>query len=877
MIKRLAEWSFRCFCKPAYFDDIWGDLEELYHENLKYSRFYAERKILADVLLLFRLNLIKSIGENSIINTGMFKNYFKISIRNLLQHKFYTFINITGLAIGLAAFLLISLYTSFEKSYDRFFSQSAQMYRLTTDLVNNGVIGTRDAMSFHPSGKALKEELPEVLDYTTTYKFDEVVFRQRNGRVRFERSLIAADSNYFKLFDYQVLQGDPKTALNDPYAIVLTESKAKSYFGDTSPVGQTLELLSGFNRSFKVTGVIEDVPENTHYKFDMILSLKSLQSRLDRDAWNGFNYYTYLLMDENAQADKMTGKLQELSKKYLGEDNALVFNLQPMEDIHLYSNFTYEPEIHGNARAVEFLTIIAFFVLIIAWVNYVNLSTARAIDRAKEVGLRKVIGATKSQLIGQFLFESLLVNLIGALLAVLLAEIALPLFNQLASKTVALDIWDYPGFVPTVLVFFLLGSFLTGFYPALVLSGFEPVTVLKGKFRNSKKGTLLRKGLVVAQFAVSLTLISGTFIVIRQVDYMRYKDKGFEIDRVIAFNNPRVPDEQAEARDAKVQAFYETLRKNTAIVGVGATSNLPGGGSSDINSTSGEIRIVGLTDPIEVTTYVQYIDDQFVETMKMTVLEGRNFNKLLAADTGCLLVNEAFLQRFNLPDYQEVLNKNLKFGNTEEGRAFKIIGVINDFNRTSLKQDVEPTVYGYAPENSSRTVVKIENSNYQAGISFVRDTWDTFFPNHPLDIKYLDQRFEQLFSEDKRFGSIFGAFAGLAILIAILGLFGLSSFMAVQRTKEVGVRKVLGASSPQIIGIFYKDFALLISLAALLGLPVIYWVMDNWLDNYAYRIHFPWWVVVNSLLMVLVFALLTVGLQVYKVAAVNPARTIRYE
>ncbi len=805
----------------------------------------------------------------------MLKNYFKISIRNLLRYKVYSGINILGLAFGLAAFFLISLYTSFEQSYDRFFEKSDQLYRLTTDLVNEGVIGTRDAMSFAPSGKALSEELPEVLDYTTTYMFQEIAFRH-SGKVRSEEHVVGADSNYFKLFDYTMIHGNPLTALEDPYSIVLTESKARDYFGSINPVGKTLELLSGFGRNFKVTGVIEDVPENTHYKFEFLISLSSIKSRIERDAWRGFNYYTYLLLDENANIPEVQEKLPDLTEKYLAEGSSLVFNLQPVKRIHLYSNFTYEPEIHGNAKAVRFLSIIGLFVLIIAWVNYINLSTARAIDRAKEVGLRKVIGAKKGQLVTQFLFESLLINGAGILVAVGLAELFLPTFNILVGKELAKHVWESSGFLTNAVSFFLLGTFVTGLYPALVLSQFKPVIVLKGKFRNSKGGILLRKGLVVAQFAVSIVMIAGTFIVIEQVNYMRNKDKGFDIENVIGLSTPLAPEEEEEAQHERKLAFMQTLRDLTDVINVGATSDLPGGGSADISSSSGQIQIVGMTDPLRATTYIHMVDDQFFETMDMKILHGRNFNHELATDTSAIIVNQAFVRRFGIAELEKVVNERVRFGIDPENERFPIVGVLQDFNRTSLKIDIEPTVYVHQPEVRS-VVVRLSATHFRDGIDEIATQWTNFFPNAPLDIRFLDERFEKLYAEDKRFGSVFGAFSGLAILVAILGLFGLSSFMAVQRTKEMGIRKVLGAPITRIVMIFYKDFAFLIGVAALIGMPTLYLIMNGWLDNYAYRIPFPWLSAALALVIILLFALITVGYQIYKVAVLNPAKIIRYE
>ncbi|MBV6644374.1 MAG: ABC transporter permease [Cyclobacteriaceae bacterium] len=877
MIKSLADRLFRWYCHDDFYADISGDLHELHHARLQSgSRMLADCRYLFEVLRLFRPSLLKPFNSKIRFNdTGMFKNYIKISFRNLIKHKGYTFINVAGLAIGLTAFLLINLYITFEKNYDSFFTSYQQLHRLTTDQVVDGVLGVRDAMSFHPAGRVLLDETPETIGYTVTNKISGIIFRKGQS-VILEEGIVAADSNYFKLFDYKMLSGDPETALQEPNSLVLTESKARSYFGNENPVGKTIQVLSGFRRPFKVTGVIEDVPGNTHYKFDILMSLKSIQEQLDRDGWNGFNYYTYLKLVPGVDLEQYEEKIVPLARKYLGKESSLVFNVQPVRDIHLHSDFTFEPEIHGSAKAVGFLTIISVFILLIAWVNYINLSTARAIDRAKEVGLRKVIGAQKRQLFSQFLFESLLVNLLSAILALFLAQVVLPFFNQLVGVSIIDQVWKDPGFISNLLLFFMLGTIVSGFYPALVLSRFTPVTVLKGKFRNSKNGVVLRKGLVVLQYATSLLLISGTFIVYQQIQYMKGKNLGISTDYVIGFPTPDVPEDQREAQQEKFEAFRNEVMRASSVETVATTSDLPGGGSSDVSSTSGGVKIVGRTDRLDATTYVQWIDDYNLDALDMEVLAGRNFDHQIQTDTFAVIVNEAFLRRLGISDYESVLNSKVQFGRDPENDKIPIIGVLRNFHRTSLKNQVEPTVYFFS-ENRGSVLVELSPQDYRAGVEHVEKTWAKFYPQAPLDYIFLDDRFAKLYEEEKRFGDVFGTFSILAILIAVLGLFGLSSFIAAQRTKEVGVRKVLGASVANIITIFFKDFFILIAIAAVVGLPLIYMGMDTWLDNYAYRIVFPWPFMVAALGIVAFFTLATVGYQVYKVAVVNPSQTLRYE
>ncbi len=875
MIKRLADRLFRWFCHPDYYDEIVGDLEEMYRRSIPTDARFVQWRYLLQVLSLFRPGLIRSFPPTLITPPIMIRNYIKIGTRNLLKQKLFTTINITGLALGLSSFLLINEYVRFEESYDSFFEDAEQLYRLSTVQVSNGEIGVKDAMTFHPAAKALKEELPEVQAYTVTYKFDQLIFRKGESVIQ-EKNVIAADTHFFKLFDYDVLQGSADNMLSEPNSLVLTESKARFYFGEENPLGKTIQLLGGFNRPFQVTGVIEDLPENTHYPFDMLISDESLKDRDDYDSWNAFNYYSYIKLDPSTAPSRLTDKLEKLSKKYLGEQSSLRFHLYSVRDIHLHSDFTFEAEIPGSERAVSMMRIIALFILIIAWVNYINLSTARAVDRAKEVGLRKVIGAYKGQLIGQFLLEALLVNLLAALLALLIAELVLPFYHQLIGKEISAHVWNHLSFLKSLLMFFILGTAVSGFYPALVLSGFKPVAVLKGKYRNSSSGAMLRKSLVVLQFTASMILIAGTFIVYRQVQYMQGKDLGIATDYVIGLPLPSVEAAQQEAHASKVESFKEALRQHSAIKTVGGTSNLPGGDGADINSTSGKLRLVGLTDRIEGTTYVQYNDEHFLKAVDMQLLAGRNFDRNRIADSLVVMVNEAFLKKFNIADIESVLHEEIQFGEDENNDKYQIIGIVKDFNRTSLKSSVEPTLY-FPDYQPGHVVIALQPDSYQDGLTYLAETWQQYFPEAPLDYTFLDDRFAALYEQDRRFGEVFGTFSALAIFIATLGLFGLSSFLSIQRTVEVGVRKVLGASVSNIIGIFYKDFLWLLGIAGFISMPAIYFGMNVWLENYAYRIAFPWWLSMAALGIVVVFALLTVGYQIYKVAILDPARTLKYE
>ena len=803
----------------------------------------------------------------------MLANYFLIGIRNVMRHRLFSLINIVGLALGLTAFLLISEFVRFERSYDRQFEQSENLYRLSTIEMVNDVVDTKDAMMTRPAAGRILADVPGVINATTSLKLDEMAFRNKQQPV-FETGVISADSNFLDIFTYPVLHGDRNTMLDEPFSIVLTESKALAYFGRTDVVGETIAELGEYNRRFKVTGVLPDIPQNTHYKFDFLISDKTLVDRFDYNEWGSFNFYTYLILEDGIDLDNFHATLDEIIFDIFSEEETLRWRAMPIADIHLTSDFTYEPEAPGSASATNLMLIIALLILAIAWVNYINLSTARALDRAREVGLRKVIGAQKSQLIFQFLMEAFIVNLAAGIIAIGLGELLLPWYHQLVGTEIMEHIWTNPDFLRNLVLFFVVGTLVSGFYPALVLSSFEPVKVLKGRYRNTKSGALLRKALVVAQFSASIVLVAGTFTVYQQLNYMLTRDLGVSTDSVVAFRMPAQSDDDRDEQKVRWNAFKDELRAHASIESVGGTSNLPGGGGSDINSTTGANRIVGKTDYKQGTIYIQYMDDQFMDAVDIELLAGRNFDRTREYDTAVVIMNESFLQRHGIYDPQSVVGEYLQFewGETRH----EIIGVIKDFNRTTLKLSVEPTLY-MPWMDPNATVVELVPAGYKAGIAHVEDRWAAFFPNTPFELIFLDQRFEALYEQDQRFGRVSIIFALLAMFIAGLGLFGLSAFMAVQRTKEVGVRKVLGASISQIVMMFYKDFAKLIAVAAIIGIPLVYYVMTSWLQNYAFRIDFPWPAAIFSLIIVSIFALLVVGSQVYRVAVLNPADTLQYE
>ncbi len=808
----------------------------------------------------------------------MIKNYFKIAVRNLFKNKVFTLINTFGLFIGLTAFLLIYSYVDFERGYDKFHSDADRIYRVITDNIVNGVNGARDAMSFSPLGKAMYDELPEVELYTTSMQMFEDLIFQKGDELLKETEVTAADERFLDMFPYKLIYGNKETALTEPNSLVLTQSAARRLFGEENPTGRTLQGRGIHDGSFKITGVIEDIPGNTHYKFDILMSFKTIEDRAIADGWNGYNFYTYVKLKPGTKVNTVQAKLPAFSDKYLDPTSTLEFTMQPLTDIHLTSGITYEPEATGNARTVGFLFVIALFIIAIAWVNYINLSTARSMDRAKEVGLRKVVGARRGQLIRQFMTESLLINIIGGILALTAVQLFGPSFNNLTGKELIQNVWVSEKIVLILILLILGGSFLSGIYPALVLSSFKPVSILKGKLRNSKSGLLLRRGLVVFQFIASLILIAGTAIVFLQIQYMKDKDLGIDLDQIVALQVPASDEELAQMRYEKYRTLENELLRSPNIMSFGTSSSIPGGGRSVIASTSGGMSIVGETLVDQSTYYITNIDEGFFPTMGVKLLAGRNFERDRATDSLSVIINEAALVKMGYPDVESAVGKKLRFGREDSQRLFNIIGVVSNYNRRSLKDDIEPTSYLMGYDSFLMYItLKVSTSDLDQTISEIERQWTAQFPDTPFEYNFLDSQFNEAYKEDQQFGSIFTSFSILAIAIAGLGLFGLASFVAAQRAKEISVRKVLGASIPGIVSLLFKDFFKLIVLAFLIGSPLVYIIMNGWLDNYAFRIDLPIWILPIAGGLLLLIAFLTVGFQTFKAATANPAQTLRHE
>ncbi len=821
----------------------------------------------------------------------MIKNYLKVAFRNLLRDKVFSAINIFGLALGIASFLLITKYISFEKSYESFIPDRENIYRVSLDQFENGELRTSSAENYPGVGPAFADEFPEVESfvrlYNMGYKNNVVITYQDapGGPINFKhRSFMYADSAFLPLFGYPLVSGDALTALAEPNKAAISESYAKRYFGDEPALGKMLRLQDDdFNDELvEVTAVFEDLPDNTHLKFDVLFSYKTLYSRFQQapqrygTTWGRKDMYIYVKLRPDADIGALVSQFPAVIEKYnpgLAENNREdKLALQRLEDIHLYSALADEPEANGDYRVVNFLQIIAAFILLIAWVNYINLSTSKAMERAGEVGVRKVMGAFKSQLIRQFLAESAIVNFCAIVLAAGIIALVLPQFNQLADMAMTitglLEVW----FVALIVAIWAGGTLLSGMYPAFVLSSFKPVVVLKGKLRTKGNSALLRKALVVFQFAACVALIAGTLVIYEQLNYMKSSDLGMNIEQVLVVERPGVSSRDRAQFTASVDAFRNSVAEHPSIQSLSGSITIPG----KKREYKVGIRRYEQSPEAAVTLRFNSMDYDFVETFGMNMLAGREFSPEYPNDGDTsVILSESAVAQLGFESNEEALGKTIAID------AFRwnpiIVGVVNDYHQEGLHKPTDPIIFYNTLYSIEFYSMKIDVNNIQETISHVEASWEKAFPGNPFQYFFLDDFFNRQYNNEEKFGNIFGVFAILAIVVGGLGLFALSAFTAEQRTKEIGVRKVLGSSVSQILLLLIKSFVTLLLIANIIAWPITWFLMDGWLEKFAYRIDLNVLTFLLSGLVVLVFAIITISYQTLKAARVAPVRSLRYE
>ena len=791
----------------------------------------------------------------------MLKNLLKISIRNILKEKTYSLVNILGLTIGITCSIFILLYVGDEISYDKFHVNGDNTYRIVSNIKEPDNAFTW-AVAQIPVAPELKNNYPEVENFARVsgtgrfkMKYEEKEF--------YEEDIYMADSTFFDVFTYEFVEGDPETALDGPFKIVMSQSMAKKYFGNESAIGKS--LIDDEDDTYLVTGVIKDPPRNSHLVFDAIVGWEITGAR--STDWGSFGVFSYIQLPEDYLIENMQPNFDSVLAQHVNpifEQYGITINyeMQRITDIHLYSKIQDEAESNGDITYVYIFSAVAFFMLIIAAINYMNLATARSAKRSREVGMRKVLGSTRGQLIGQFLTESILLSVIALIFSLILIYLLLPAFNDLSGKHISFSILFQPKNFLSLLGIIMLIGFLAGSYPAFYLSGFKPADVLKGKVAGSSGHSGLRKSLVVFQFGISLFMLISTLIVYSQLQYLRNKDLGFNKDQVAhaTFTNR----EQGE----QFNALKNSLEQLPEIDLVATSSAAPGDGIGKV------IMNVELNDGTMNERGVDFYvaDYDFIPTLGMNIKEGRNFSREIISDTiGATLANEAMVARMG---WEEPLGKKMKLGDNN----LTIVGVLEDYHQNSLYDEIEPLVI-ILDENRRNVFIKINSDDIRGTMEKAEQAWAAIYPDFPFEYSFLDQDFNSQYEADEKRGQIFTIFSSLTLIIACLGLLGLISFTTEQRTKEVGIRKVNGASVGAIVRLISKEFIILIAIASVIAIPLSYYFMNNWLQSFAYKIVLSEQVhlFVTSILAAFIITMITVGYHTIKAATANPVNALREE
>lgn len=821
----------------------------------------------------------------------MIQNLILTAIRSLKKNKFFSFLNILGLAIGMAVFLLIAQYVHFEKSFEGFIPDRDHIYRVSLSSYLNGDLVIASAENFPGVGPALKAELPEVESYARLYNMgykNNVIITNEEAQpdpIAFKhRRFLYADSSFLPMMNYQMVHGEARTALAEPFTAVVSEEYARRYFADEDPIGKTLRLQDDDynNELVKVTGVFKNLPPNTHLKFDVLFSYKTLFTRFERalirydQTWDRKDMYTFIKVKPGTDPKELEAKFSAIVNKFkpnLAERNQKeILALQPLTDIHLTSNLAEEVEANGDERIVLFLGIIGIFVLVIAWINYVNLSTAKALERAKEVGVRKVMGALKAQLIKQFLAEAGVINFLAVIIALGVVALVIPSFNGLSGLNLDLTYLVRPWFLFLIGSLWVGGTLLSGFYPAIVLSSFKPVTVLKGKLKNSFSGILLRKGLVVVQFMASVALIAGTIIVYRQLDFMMNRDLGMNIEQVMVIERPSISPRDRNAFSSAIDVFRNEIKKNQEVVGVSASATIPGK-QREYKAT---IKKYGGADDESVTVRVNSMDYDFLDVFKMKIIAGRAFSEQFTNDSDTsIIVTESTARLLGFSKPEDAVGQTIAITQWQWNPI--IVGVVNDYHQVSLKKSLDPSIFYCSPYFGEFYSLRLRTQDFGSIVNAAQAAWEKAFPGNPFEYFFLDDYFNRQYENERKFGKLFTVFATLAMIVGCLGLFGLSAYTATQRTKEIGIRKALGSSNQGIFLLLSTEYVKLVGVAIVISVPIVWWTMTSWINSFPYRSDISPLVFVVAGLVVLIVSLLTVSFQTVKASRTNPVESLRYE
>jgi len=800
----------------------------------------------------------------------MFRNYLNLTFRNLKSNKGYFIINLLGLTIGITSFILIVLWIKAETSYDKFHKNANNIYRVDYLLYEEGILEQHSASGSTGVGKEIKNMFPEVEGYTRFYRTESLV---KYGDKTFkERNILYAQSSFFNLFSFPLTEGKPDSSLLAINHAVITEETARKYFGDENPLGKMITLDGASD--FEVTGIVRSIPANSHFKFDILVSYENLikSSRYWDNSWVSERVYSYILLTPGADAKALEAKLPQIPEAFIGKFMKeafflLEYKLVNLTDIHLHSSISNELEVNGNYRSVVSLGIVALLVLLIAFINYINLATSRSIERAHEVGIRKVTGASKRDLVFQFLTESTLLNLIALIVSITGVLLLLPFFKQVMQSPLQID------YLMVLLLFIILlvsGSLFTGLLPAIYISRFAPGLVLKGK-NPTEAGWIsrLKNYLVVFQFAISIVLIIGTITIFRQVNFMRNHDLGFNMDGLVVFDGPRIL--RANTYESYMKTLESFKNEIIAISGVNsitASSNVPG--TEIKNSRVFGVPVEGRNTEKRIDVY--YIDNRFFDTYGITLLAGDNYNASIEEESNKIIINESALPYYGFEDPVSTVGKILRSGKQE----VTVKAIVNDFNQQSLKELPSPIAFFNQPANIFYTV-KVNMTGIDHLLPELEKIWTSHYPGNPFNYFFLDDFYDEQYRADQRFSGLFLASSILAIIIACLGLSGLSAYSISRRTKEIGIRRTNGARIDQVMVLLNKDFVKWVAIAIVIASPVAWFVMNKWLQNYAYRIGISWWIFILSGVIAVAIALFTVSWQSWRTATRNPVEALRYE
>jgi len=809
----------------------------------------------------------------------MFRNYLKIAWRNLIKNKAFSIINITGLAIGLSCFLLITSYVTDELSYDRFYPNAQNIYRINSDIRFGGA-NMHMPLSSDMAGQLMKKDYPQVENYTRIYTNNNNRLIKKNNDYINENKTANVDSTFFDVFQLPAIEGDVKHALDEPNTVVVTASTAKKYFGSTNVLGKTIEVKGDKNPFYKITGVIKDIPEDSHFHFDFFFTMRGVN--YDWGQITSHNFYTYLVLKPGTNYKVFDKNFDQYVEKYVfpyaskfmnissmadfkKAGNSIQYSLIPITKIHLYSDRTMELSPSGNIQYVYIFSAVALFILLIACINFMNLTTAYSSNRAKEVGIRKVLGTEKRNLVYQFLFESIMMVFLSLIIAIIIVRLVLPVFNNIANKEITISSLFSPYILPIIIALPFIVGLLAGSYPAFYLSSFKPIEILKGKLNLGSKSGGLRSALVVFQFAVSIILIVGTIVIYKQLNYIQTKNLGYNKDQVLVVNG-------ISALNDNVAPFKNEVLQMPGVESGTISGYLPVSNSSRSDNTFSKESVMTSTNGFDMQNW--YIDYDYIKTLGMKIVAGRNFSRDFGSDSSAVIINQATAQVLG---YANPVGQKV-YQSQDDGKTkpLTIIGVVKDFNFESLHQNISPLCFSLGG-GAGLGIFKVHSANLSNLIAGIQNKWKTLAPGLPFNYRFLNESFDEMYRAEQRVGTLSIIFSVLAIFIACLGLFGLATFIAKQRTKEIGIRKVLGASVTSVTKMLSKDFIKLVIIACIIAIPLSYLAMNKWLQGFAYRIHISWWIFLIAGIMAILIALITVSFRAIKAAVANPVESLRSE